>query len=410
MDEPVLPGVTDVELVFIGACLEHSDVLADSTIAADDFENPLYGAIFERMRERQRNNEGVSQLLLAAEFPEYTRQIWSATDLMSETRLGPFHEKTIRDRSTRRKLKAAAMRINAIADGTDMDGIVERARAEVDSAIRNDEVVAVSMLTDVREVLAEHRKEVALVPTPWHSMNEIIGGFGPGRMYVLGARPGVGKSALAAQMAYTLAREGPVIFATMEMSKAEVYTRVISQQAQIYYGGMDKVQPAWMAEREEEWLANANRDIRVLDQGTQTVDSIRAAVRAASRDGQVAGVVVDYLHLLTAKGEQNEVARIAGITRALKQMAMDYKVPVIALSQLNRQVTKAENARPGLADLRGSGAIEQDADSVIFLYKDDNDAEEVLNVYVAKNRQGQAFVGFTLNWQGAFVRAMEPLQ
>lgn len=138
--------------------------------------------------------------------------------------------------------------------------------------------------------------------------------------------------------------------------------------------------------------------------GTQTVQSIRAAVRATSREQAVAGVFVDYIHLLTTPQRiENETRRINEITRSLKRIAIDLQVPVIALSQLNRG---GDTGMPSLRDLRGSGGIEQDADAVIFLYRDEYTADHQLVVHVAKNRQCPNFVTFLLDWQGEFVRAV----
>jgi replicative DNA helicase len=401
-------GAVDSELVFIGACLTRPDILYDTTITGDDFENPTLGKMFDRMLVRQNQQLGVSQALLSEDFPQQMRQIWASTDNFTEMALAPHHEQQIRDRSVRRKLKFAAVRIAAIADGNEMDSIVDRARAEVDAALRGDETRAVSMMQDAAAVLADYRTEVDLVPSPWRRLNEIIGGFAPGRMYVVGARPGVGKSAVAAQIAYELAGRGPVVFATMEMSKGEMYSRIISQQAGISYGTHSGDSPQFMKDMERNWLDTQVRDIRVIDHGTQSVASIRSAARSAARDGKLSGVVVDYIHLLTGPGN-NEVDRIANITRGLKQLSMDLKVPVIALSQLNRAVTSRESGKPGLGDLRSSGSIEQDGDCVIFLYKDigveETTPNKTINVYVAKNRQGESFVGFTLRWEGIFMRA-----
>ena len=409
-DEAIF-GAVDVEHVFLGACLTDERILADTTLTGDDFENVIIGSLFDRARERHRTRQGVSQALLSDEFPEHMRLIWSATDATGELALAEHHEQAIRDRSTRRKLSMAAVRIGAIAKGNSMVNIVDRARAEVDAALRGDETLVVSMVDDAAEVITEHRTAVTLVPSPWEKVNEIIGGFGPGRMYVVGARPGVGKSAFATQIAYELAAHGPVVFATMEMDKGEVYSRVMSQQAQIYYGATTGVASEFIQARERQFLATGLRDIRVLDSGTQTVGGIRSAARSAARDAPLAGVVVDYIHLLSGGEGENETNRLASITRSLKQLAMDFKVPVIALSQLNRAVTSRMETRPGLGDLRGSGAIEQDADCCLFLYKDAVDEDETMydrvNVYVAKNRQGPSFVSFALAWQGDFVRMVD---
>lgn len=406
-DESIL-GVVDSEMMFLGACLTQPHTLADATVTGEDFENPKFGTIFDRMLERRNLNLGVSQALLSEDFPQHLREIWGATDYINELALASSHERTIKDRTVRRKLKSAAIRIVAMADGNEMDDIVDRARAEVDAALRGDEFRVVSMTQDVRPVLAEYRAGIDLVPSPWHELNNTIGGFGPGRMYTIGARPGVGKSALAAQIAYALAANGPVVFATMEMSKGEMYSRIIAQQAGLYYGGLKSDAAPFIRDRENQWLDSQVRDIRVIDHGTQTVGGIRTAARSASRDGHLSGVIVDYIHLLTGAGG-NEVERIANITRGLKQLSMDLKVPVIALSQLNRAVTSRESAKPGLGDLRSSGSIEQDSDAVVFLYKDGDESDmsnDVLNVFVAKNRQGPSFVGFQLQWQGDFVRAV----
>jgi replicative DNA helicase len=402
-----LRGTIDVELVFLGACMTEPRTLADTTLIPDDFETPAYGMLFATMLDRHRAGHAVSQALMAELAPQHVREIWSATDHLGELVLWEAHEQAIRERSTRRKLRAAAISIDAAARSTsDLDHVVDVARAAVDSAVAGDERRVISMLSDAPEVLAQHRESLTLLPSPWQSLNDIIGGFGPGRMVVVGARPGVGKSAIASQIAYELAQHGPVVFATMEMDKGEVYSRIVAQQAGIYYGGMQSGLSEFLAARERTWLAQNLRDVRVLDSGTQTVQSIRAAVRAAARDGVVAGVVVDYIHLLsTPQRIENETQRINELTRTLKQLAMDLHVPVIALSQLNRG---GDMGMPALRDLRGSGGIEQDADCVIFLYRDEDTAEHQLMVHVAKNRQGPNFQTFPLDWQGEFVRAVDP--
>lgn len=400
------------EQAFLGACLTDQTILEDATVVGADFDNPLVGRVFDRARERLAAGEGVSQALLAEDFPDQMRMIWGTTDYVNEVALADHHERTIHEHSMRRRLKSAAIYIAGIADGNETDRMVERARAELDG-IESVGSHIVSMRDDMREVMADFRKQVDLVPSPWAEVNGTIGGFGPGRMYVFGARPGVGKSALAAQAAYTLALGGAVIFATMEMDKAEVYGRILSQQAEVYYGGLKATASDFIRAREEAWTANEVRDIRVIDKGTQSVASIRSAVRSVQRETPVAGVVVDYIHLMTASGgaSQNEVNRIAEITRGLKQLAMDFKIPVIALSQLNRNVSGRIDPKPTLADLRGSGSIEQDSDVVIFLYRDTEvsgrNQDQVINVHVGKNRQGPSNVDLELVWQGDFVRAVD---
>lgn len=401
----------DVEQVYLGACMLRPEVAADSPLTPDDFENPKYGKVFDAMQKRVARGDGVSQTLMVELFPDLMRELWTATDALNEMLLWTSHERAIQGRATRRRLADAAVRVASLAKSGDVDTMVDEARAAVDIATTRNEKALTSMRDDVVSVLRDHRTTLNVVPSPWESLNKVIRGFAPGRMYVIGARPGVGKSAIATQIAYELANNGPCIIATLEMGKGEVYERIIAQQAQVFLGGMSDNMSEFLQAKENTWIATQLRDIRVEDAGTQTVASIRAAVRAAQRTGPVSGVVVDYIHLLSTPNRiENEVQRINEVTRTLKQMARDLHVPVIALSQLNREAAKRAGGRPAMEDLRGSGGIEQDADVIVFLYRDEasSNANADLGVYVAKNRQGENFVGFHLEWQGEFVRAVDP--
>jgi len=398
----------DIEFAYLGACMTIPEVLESTSLRPDQFDSPVCGKLFEELQGRHERGLGVSQATMSELLPKYAREIWSSTDSMSDVIAWSYHEDGIKLRAMRRAVRSAALAFQQVADAPEagMDTIVDVVQSTTAQTLAADERRATSMLTDAREVLAAMRKAVKVYPSPWRTLNDTISGFAPGRMTVIGARPGIGKSAVATQIAYELASHGPVVVATMEMDKGEVYSRIVSQQAGIYYGGMGGQLPEFLAAREDQWLRERLRDIRVIDSGTQTVQSIRAAVRATAREQPVAGVIVDYIHLLTTPTRiDNETQRINEITRSLKQLAMDLHVPVIALSQLNRG---GDMGMPTLRDLRGSGGIEQDADAVIFLYRDEDTADHQLMVHVAKNRQGPNFVTFPLEWQGEFVRAVDP--
>lgn len=406
MTDDETPGV-DLELSYLGACMTLPDAIESTSLIGDQFESVRYGVLFDAMRERHARGLGVSQATMSELYPDDARTIWSATDSMSELLAWSAHEDTIRTRSVRRAVRDAALRLQQVADApeADIDTMVSVAREAIDQATAVDSRKVVSMRDDARQVLAAHRQHETTLPTPWDSLNRVIGGFVPGRLTVVGARPGVGKSAIASQIAYELAQHGTVVFATMEMSKGEVYQRIVSQQVELYYGNTGAPLSDFNQAREDEFIRTSLRDIRVIDEGTQTVQSVRAAVRAAQREGTVAGVIVDYIHLMsTAHRIENETQRINEITRALKQLARDLHVPVIALSQLNRD---GDKGIPTLRDLRGSGGIEQDADAVLFLYRTEADSQHILNMGVAKQRQGPNNQHFPLEWQPEFVRAVD---
>lgn len=401
----------DPELTLIGCCLTDESQLDDATVTGEDFENIQYGRIFDRMLERHQADQGVSQSLLSGEFPDMVSEVWSSTFFIGEMSRVGFYNDAVQERAVRRRLKISATRLAQWADDVNAEELEDKCRAEIDEALSLTSSRVTSMLDDIHGVLAEHRKRAVALPTPWASLNELLNGFVPGRLYIIGARPGIGKSALASQIAYEIAEHGPVLFSSMEMDRGEIYERMIAQQARIYYGGMVKNNMSdYMIAQEREWLALGLRDVRVLDRGTQTAASIRSAARSTARDGLKA-VIVDYLHLMSSKSAESENVRLGELTRALKQLAMDLKVPVIVLSQLNRAVV-SRGGRPNLSDLRGSGSLEQDANVVLFLHRDEDDdgepVDDLLHVSVAKNRHGPSQVDTELQWQGEFVRAVEP--
>jgi replicative DNA helicase len=269
----------DVELLLIGDCLVQESRLDDVTVTGEDFANTIYANIFDRMLDRHRLGLGVSQVLLADDFPAHMDIVWNATNWSPETGRTEAHDRAVKTASTRRKLKGIAQNISTWADERPIDDLVDACRAEVDKAMDSQSQVVTSMRDDVFTVLAAHRTAEAAMPSPWPSLNEIIRGFIGGRLYIIGARPAVGKSAFAQQLAFELAYHGSVIFSTMEMEKAEVYERIIAQQAQIYYGGLSSgnASPA-LAAKEQAWLETQRRDVIVLDNGGQNRAAAREAV------------------------------------------------------------------------------------------------------------------------------------
>lgn len=232
--------------------------------------------------------------------------------------------------------------------------------------------------------------------------------LGAGKLLILAARPGMGKSALAWGMATNVARERVVLLATLEMAGEEIASRQIAADLRL----SAIAQAAGQVKTRAEWealyaLPNRYDDLKLYidDAPAATIASIQgAAQRVAAKTGEPVGlVVVDYLGLLDAEGE-NDTSKVAAISRAAKRMAKTLRCPVIMLAQLNRQVEQRSDKRPMLADLRQSGAIEQDADAVLFVYRDeyyhpDTTEKGVAEVIVAKNRGGASNFVFKLLWR-----------
>jgi replicative DNA helicase len=246
------------------------------------------------------------------------------------------------------------------------------------------------------------------LPTGFADLDAMLsGGLNPGNLVFVAARPSMGKTSFALQVAQNAARAGKTaLFCSMEMSGIEVSYR---QQAVLANVTLPSIVAGNLTEGEYGQVGYAIQQIAAMplyidDQGGLTFADVAMKARQVKRRaGGLDLVVVDYLQLMHAKGD-NRNAEIEQISRALKGMAKDLEIPVVVLSQLNRQVENRPNKRPILADLRDSGAIEQDADVVLMLYRDDVYNENSLDantaeVLIRKHRQGKTG-NVQLAWRG----------
>ena len=249
-------------------------------------------------------------------------------------------------------------------------------------------------LEDTIEATITHLDEkVTSIPTVWPSLNDILTGLRPGAVYVVGARPSVGKSVVALQLAQALLKAGSVAFFSLEMSTNDLTARLLSNELKIDMGRLEKhdLTPGdW--KRVGEWLKERRTVPLAINENTgASITDIKKYVRNVHRRKPLAGIVVDYLQLMSQPAGDKRARHefVADMSRQLKVLAMDLDVPVIVLSQLNRSSESREDKMPGLHDLRESGAIEQDADVVILLHREIiGDNKNRMLMAVAKNRRG----------------------
>lgn len=263
------------------------------------------------------------------------------------------------------------------------------------------------MAETLAETIEELDSDPVSTPTPWPSVDKMLGGIKPGSLYTFGARPGVGKSVVAVQLATTLARTGSVAFISLEMRTADLHSRAISAAAKVSISDMEN---RTLSAEDWERIGRVAPELEtlpmaVLDRTSASIGDIRRFVTATARREPLAAVVVDYLQLIKKPpGDQRPRHEyIADLTRELKTLAMELDVPVILLSQLNRASTTRDSKMPELSDLRESGAIEQDSDVVILLHRlpDDPDLMHEITFRVAKNRRGRPGI-CTLDFAGHY--------
>ena len=285
----------------------------------------------------------------------------------------------------------------------------------------------VETLTNLQKISGPDADKYKGIPTGFRLLDTVLTGLGRGDLIILAARPGMGKSSFALNIATRVAMKQhiPVAIFSLEMTKEQLTNRILSAEA-----GIDSqaFRTGALTASDWEYLALATEKLHdapiyMDDTSAITITEMKAKIRRINQDPSrpnIGLIVIDYLQLMTSGlRTENRVQEISTITRNLKIMAKEMNVPIIALSQLSRAVEKQGNNsshRPQLSDLRDSGSIEQDADCVLFLYRDsyyasqqpdgaevDADTAECI---VAKNRHGETSV-VPLGWDGAHTRFMD---
>lgn len=282
----------------------------------------------------------------------------------------------------------------AAADDAQPGEITDWARRKLDApvgTVRDTETIGDALARVIDQIETGQQSGLS---TPWPDLDRLIHGLAQDRLYVVAARPGVGKSILGQNLAWHWARKHklPTYFASLEMAVDELVTRTVAQAAKVNLSdlmagqvddrGWDKINHASPA------LTDAR--IHICADPGQTLDTIRAGARRLQRREGLGLVVVDYLQLMTPRDRRMpREQQVAEASRGLKLLAKELHVPVVAMSQVRRLNDGEKNRAPSLSDLRESGAIEQDADAVLILHIPDADDLTGAELHVAKARAGQ---------------------
>ncbi|MBC8328526.1 MAG: replicative DNA helicase [Planctomycetes bacterium] len=312
------------------------------------------------------------------------------------------HLEIVRDLAIRRSLLEAAERIEKeVQQGTeDVRALLDRAEQEVFAV--GDRLVEGQMVSTKDLVKANLERILAADGPPAGLQTGFIDlderqGFRPGDLVVLAARPSMGKTALALNIIERVALEfeQPVLLFSLEMPADQIVMRMMSAHSKVRHDGLRTGRLDQTDQKRLIYSADQlGRAPIYIDHSSQpTLAEIRAKARRLKREGGLSLIVIDYLQLLTVPRAESRQHEISIISRSLKALARDLKLPVLALAQLNRKAEDRADHRPMLSDLRESGAIEQDADLVMMLYREEYYSKEseragLADVIVAKNRNG----------------------
>lgn len=383
------------EHLLVGIVLNYASVLDDLEIDGADFADPRCEAVWGAARQLRGKGHPTDPATVAQALrgtpgvdPSWLAACYGAAPSRA---LANHYARAVADSAVRRRLRMAATRITQMAESLeDAQEAVENARDEIEACTRTitDTGYIADTIGSTIDALAEAPN---YTPTPWADLNQLIAGWRPGCLYVIGARPGSGKTILGVQAAVELARHGHVALSSLEMSRQEIHQRILAQVAGVDLGRLinrrlNDADWARIAERAPEI---ADLPLSIDDRSSARPIDVRSHARSVARKGHLKAIVVDYVQLMSApagdRRSRQEV--VAQFSRELKSLARGLNVPVLALAQLNRGPATRADSTPVMSDLKESGALEQDADVVLLLDSPEKDPS-LLNLVVAKNRHG----------------------
>ena len=418
-----LPNNIEAEANVLAAMMLSPEVVEDALVelVPDDFYRPSHKTIFTAMHEMYDRNIPIDSISLIDHLNsmgklEAVGGEAYVIDLMGNTMAlasWQHHAEIVRRDSMLREIIGATNQINALAYDapTDTKEVIERAESmllsvterEVRSSYKTLSDFMVEAYNEAQEV-SQNQGDVHGAPTGYPSLDRMLMGLREGQLIVLGARPAVGKTSFALNLALNAANAGYTVgFFSLEMSGKEIAQRFICAQAMVSMTNFrtGRISPQDWANINEATTELSKLDILIDDTPGTTVTEIRAKARRMLHNKEKAVIVLDYLQLVNPPAGKNyngnRAVEVSEMSRGLKIMAKELEVPVIMLSQLNRSLEGRTGKRPQMSDLRESGSIEQDADIVLLLDRSTNEAEAeredrpdfgVTRVIVAKNRSG----------------------
>jgi replicative DNA helicase len=402
----------------LGAVLIDEEVLADITehVKPKDFYDKRHAIIYDAMMRLYEKNKPVDLLTLTDELKRKKEidEIGGSAYLSELTNYVPTaahaesYAEIVAQKAVRRRLIKASGEISELGydEETTTQELLQQAEAELfavsDQSLKQDLTSLESILTESFDRLEElHRNKGSLrgVRTGYRDLDNMTAGLQRSDLIILAARPAMGKTTLVTNLAYNVATiaKQPVLMFSLEMSKEQLVDRMLSDASgvdswNIRTGNLSDEDFSKLSEAMGEM---AEAPIYIDDTPGLSVLEMRTKARRAAHDQPLGLIIIDYLQLMQGSGRHdgNRVQEVSEISRGLKLIARELNVPVIALSQLSRTVENRSPQIPQLADLRESGSIEQDADIVMFIYREayynpDTERENITDLIIAKHRNG----------------------
>jgi replicative DNA helicase len=413
--ERVPPHNLDAEEAVLGSMMLSGEAIADviEIVRPADFYRGANAKIYDTLREIYGRGDPVDAVTAVEELKR--RQlledvgghlyISELVERVPTPAAAASYARIVAETALLRRLISAAAQImeSAYSAPEEPERVADEAEQRIYDVARHDEKEQVASLNELVDQAMEDLEKIqnresafAGLPTGFQDVDSLLSGMQSGNLIVIAARPGVGKSSFVTNLARNVAVDAgdPVAMFSLEMSRWEIGMRLLCAEARVPW---DLIRNKRVAADDWSRIAQAadtlhDAPLFIVDSGNVTLVDIRAKARrlAARRQG-LGLIIVDYLQLMShTRRVDNRQQEIAEISRGLKMLAKELHIPVIAVSQLNRDPERRQDKRPQLSDLRESGAIEQDADVVMFIHRDDFDPAKkgLADLIVAKHRNG----------------------
>ena len=413
-----IPHSLEAEQAILGGIFVEPDLFEEvlEIVSPEDFYKNMYSVIFRSMLEVYRESNEIDMVLIKnkllqvhqfteeqinEELSNILENSFSAVNLKEYARL-------VKEKAILRRLGEAGRKITEIAyrDDRDAEDILDEAESivlKVDQQKKGKEIIslreAAKIEFDRLERIEANQGETVGVTTGFSDLDKDTGGWNPSDLVIVAARPAMGKTAFALNLVLKKKKKGnkSILVFSLEMSTQQLYQRFMSIEAGV---ALSKIRNGHLDSKDWGRLGAAtdiigNYDITIADIPNVNVLEIRALARKIKSRQDLDMIVIDYLQLIRGSSVRSESRQqeISEISRSLKSLARELDIPIIALSQLSRSPESRPDKRPMLSDLRESGAIEQDADVVIFLYRDDYYNQEspdagITEIIIGKQRNG----------------------
>jgi len=416
MTQPTLPSNVDAERATLGSVLLNRDALA--AIAAwlkpEYFYLERHSQIYEAMLACFNNRVPPDTRTVSEELRRrgHLDQVGGVIYLGELVEGVPtsyhveFYARTVERTAILRRLINTGAQIAALGynEQIEIDETIDKSEAllfDIAQKRTSQDFVHISSVVDSYyeqlNYLQEHRGEVMGVQTGYRDFDQITGGLQRSDLIILAARPGTGKTSFAMSLAYNVAMyySNTVAVFSLEMGREQLVQRLIAMETQI---DTHRLRLGQVPDNQLKIVFDAmgrlaQAPIYIEDTPGISIMELRSKARRLQSQHGVSLIIIDYLQLMSGRGKENRVQEVGEISRGLKALARELNVPVIALSQLSRAVEGRQSHVPMLSDLRESGSIEQDADIVMFIYRDelynkDSDKKGIAEIHIAKHRNG----------------------